>query len=341
MSEMTKDFALLEELQTSSKLIKLGLGELQNINFDNDFYFLPFQLISQGFERFLKSYICLGYFDIHKKYPAPNYLKGLSHDLELLLKEILENYFTDYDRAQFDEDLDFLTKNSDLKELLYILSEFGKKARYYNFDLITDDKKIGIDSKGLWIKFEDRVIKEDTNWLEKLNDFDKQHEVYEKLSRHIIIIFEKFTSSLSRQFNFNCLGEKGVQMTISSYFDFALLHEKKYGLTDYRLVTTNYKQKPKKAHKRTLKDILNRKFNSNYKHKTILKKDYEGDWPFLADKVTIECRRNHWCIVSIDGYDYALNGSASGRYNLEFPQNVGMAIIGKNVSDFIQIALNL
>jgi hypothetical protein len=60
---ITKHFALLEEFQPSNKLIRLGFGELQNISLNNDFYFLPFQLLSQGFERFMKAYICLGYLE--------------------------------------------------------------------------------------------------------------------------------------------------------------------------------------------------------------------------------------------------------------------------------------
>jgi hypothetical protein len=64
-TNMEKDFekhvALLDELENSIKLINLGFGELQNIDQNNDFYYLPFQLISSGFERFMKCYICLGY----------------------------------------------------------------------------------------------------------------------------------------------------------------------------------------------------------------------------------------------------------------------------------------
>lgn len=338
---MQKDFAILEELDTSSKLIKLGLGELQNIDLNNDFYFLPFQLISQGFERFLKSYICLAYYDLNKKYPDFRYLKNLGHDLELLLKEILDKYVKDYQRDQFQEDFKFLQSDKDLSEMLFILSEFGKKARYHNFDLITDNKEIGINAKTAWTKFEDRIIRKDKNWFKKLNDFDKQHEIYESVSLYIIVILEKFISSLSRQFNFKCLGDKGSQLTVGSYFTFGLLRESNYGTTDYRKSTTRYKQSPRKVHKRTLIDEMDRKFNPNFKSKKINKSEYNGDWPFLADEVIIECRERHWCIVTINGYDYALNGTASGRYQLEFPQEAGMAIRGKNISDFIKIARNL
>jgi hypothetical protein len=49
-----KDIHLSEEIQTSTNLIQLGLGELQNITFENDFYYLPFQLLSSGLERLMK-----------------------------------------------------------------------------------------------------------------------------------------------------------------------------------------------------------------------------------------------------------------------------------------------
>jgi hypothetical protein len=191
-----KHFALLEEFETSYKLIKLGLGELQNLNGDNSFYFLPFQLLSQGFERYMKAYICVSHNHKHNKLPTHKYLKGIGHDLEKLIKEILENYYLKFDRPQFTLDYSFLNSNSDLKELLYILSEFGKLARYYNFDLITDNERIGIDTKGLWEKFENKILT--TEDLKKLFGSESDHEVYFKISNHIVIVFEKFISALSR-----------------------------------------------------------------------------------------------------------------------------------------------
>ena len=43
-NEVIKKLCLLKEFETSSKLIKLGLGEFQNLDSGNDFYYLPFQL---------------------------------------------------------------------------------------------------------------------------------------------------------------------------------------------------------------------------------------------------------------------------------------------------------
>lgn len=340
MSEIEdiKYFALLEEFETSEKLIKLGFGELQNINLDNDFYFLPFQLLSQGFERFMKAYICIGHFHQHQELPNFRYLKNLGHDLEKLLKEIIDNYYLDFERPQFELDNEFIQMNLDLKELLFILSEFGKLARYHNFDLITENTRIGINTKKLWEDFENKLL--DHKDYKKLMDFDLNHEVYQKITNHIVIIFEKFVSALSRQFVFKCLGLTGLQLS-ATLFDFGLLYEKDFGKKDYRSQTTKYKQAPKKVHKRTMIDELKRKVNPEYKSRKISKSDYDGDWPFYVDEVIIECRQNHWCIVTIDGFDYALNGSASGRYKLEYPHDAGMAILGKSVSDFIKLAFDL
>jgi hypothetical protein len=337
--ENIKQFALLEEFETSDKLIKLGFGELQNINLNNDFYFLPFQLLSQGFERFMKAYICIGHYHKHQELPNFRYLRNLGHDLEKLLKEITDNYYVDFDRPQFDLDNEFILTNSDFKELLFILSEFGKLARYHNFDLITNNTQIGINARKLWEDFENKLL--DKNDYEKLMNFDLNHEVYQKITNHIIIIFEKFISALSRQFIFKCLGQKGLQLSATTAFDFGMLYDKDFGKKDYRSQTTKYKQTPKKIHKRTVIDEVQRNINPNYKSRKINRTEYNGDWPFYADEVIIECRENHWCIVTIDGLDFALNGSASGRYKLEFPHEAGRAILGKSVSDFIKMAFEL
>src|SRR5699024_8457275 len=146
--------------------------------------------------------------------PKPKFIINLGHDLEKILQEILDNYYFEFDRPQFDIDNEFLNTNSDLKELLYILSEFGKLARYYNFDLITDNANIGVNTKKLWEDFENKIL--DPNDYEKLMDFDLIHEVHQKVSTYIIIVFEKFVAAISRQFIFECLGKQGLRLTAST-----------------------------------------------------------------------------------------------------------------------------
>lgn len=338
--DFLKFSALQDEFNTANKLIKLGMGELQNINND-DFYFLPFQLLSQGFERFMKAYICAGYFEKNRKLPNFQYLRGFGHDLEKLLAEIVKNYFHIYEREQFDLDNKFLTENDDLKELLFILSEFGKLARYYNFDFITDNSNIGVNPKELWIKYEIKISERKDVHFNKITDYDVCQEVYHEITNFIIIVFEKFISGISRQIIFGTLGQIGVGLTAFSFYDFGYLYEGDFGFVDYRKETTQFKETPKRIHKRTPKDEYNRRNNMNFKSKKITKNEYNGDWPFYNDEVIIECREKHWCIVTIGEFDYALNGAAKGRYKLENPHDAGMAILGKSIEPFIKMAMNL
>ena len=226
------------------------------------------------------------------------------------------------------------------KQLLKILSEFGKKARYYNLDFITGTEKIGINPNNEWQKLESKIINSNKKIKSKILDWELHYEIHQYVSRHILILFERFVSALSRQFTFGFLGEKGNQFSMP-VFDFAMLYDRDFGITDYRKHTTKYKETPKKVHKRTFVDEIERKTNKNFKSKKITKEEFEGDWPFYSDEVVVECRNNHWCIITIDGYDYALNGAAKGKYKLENPHDAGAAIIGKSFGEFINIALNL
>ncbi|MDR6560021.1 MULTISPECIES: hypothetical protein [unclassified Arcicella] len=339
--EIIKNLALLEEFDTSNKLIRIGLGELQNIKSGERFYFLTFQLLSQGFERFMKAYICLGYFKKNGILPDYKYLKNLGHDLELLLQEILDNFFSEFRTVQYQVDRDFLTNDKDLKELFFLLSEFGKISRYYNFDIITNNNKKGVDIMERWKSYEYEIMIRKNISFEKILSSDFSHEVTQEITSHIIIVFEKFLASLARQFIFNNMGDIAKRLVLNSFFDYGLLYEKNIGKTDYRKATTKYKETPLKVHKRTLLDKLNRRFNSEYKSKRILKSEYLEEWPFYCDEVIIECRYKHWCIITIEGKDYSLNGSAKGRYKLENPHDAGMAILGKTISDFTKMALNL
>lgn len=338
---LAKYMALLEEFETSNKLIILGLGEIQNISLGNNFHFLPFQLLSQGFERFMKAYICLAFENANGNYPGFLYLRGLGHDLKGLLDEIMNHYFFDFKRPQHDEDLAFLQGNKDLSELLFIISEFGKKSRYYNFDLITESKALPVNAVDLWRQFENKYLLADHALLSKLFSRETEAEVFQKLNAITIIVFERFVSALSRQMLFGCLGDNGKQMSASSFQDFAMMYDKDFGRKDYRTYTTRYKETPRNVHKRTWKDEFDRKWNPQYKSKRILKEEYEGDWPFYHDEVIVECRHGIWCVVTIDGHDYALNGSAKGKYKLDNPHDAGMAILDKPFADFIKIAREL
>lgn len=332
-----KKFALLNEVDTSIRLIKLGFGELQNINKSNDFYFLPFQLLSQGFERLLKTMICIAYNEKNKTYPEFKYLKNLGHDLINLTDDFTKNYYVKH-RPILEQDLEFITNSKELRRLLFIISEFGKMARYYNFDIITGGNTTGINPIDLWKQYEGDIIFKDLKLAGKIENMELSDEIYGDISRNIIILFEKYVSSLCRQFTLGALGPHGAQLS-SFVSEFITLKE--YGEKDYRKYTLRFQQQPRKSHKRNFIDFLQRHFKSSYKHRIVNREDYTGEWPFYVDKVIVECRDQHWCVITIDGYDYALNGSAKSRFKLENPHDAGQAILGKGFSDFINLALQL
>ena len=339
-----KDIYLYDELTTSIKLIKLGFGELQNLDMGNDFYHLPFQLLSSGLERLMKCHICLGYHEKHKVYPDSKTLKKYGgrngHDLTELKNNILSDYFKNHGIQALYQDEEFLANDDDLQQLIYLLSEFGKYARYYNLDIVTSATKPSINVKQLWSEYETKIVLADTELLDKLSNFEYQNEVNTFVTQAIISKLERFVRGISRQFTLGRLGQKAQQFS-PAYYNFIMLSDNQIGINDYRKETTRFKKKETKVRKRTVIDKLKRKNNPEYKHKKITKADYEGDWPFYADEAVIECRQKHWCVIEINGHDYALNGAAQGRFNLTSVHDAGMAIMGKSIGPFIDMTLKL
>lgn len=338
--EVVRKISLIEELDTSIKLIKLGFGEYQNLDMANDFYYLPFQLISSGFERLMKCYICLGHIEKEGAFPKPELFRNkLKHDLIKLKNHITTNYFQENSQALSD-DLTYLKTDKDLEKLIGLLSEFGKFARYYNLNVVTGEVDPGIDVKALWEEYETSYVLGNKMLLEKLTNFETRNEVLDLITRKIIEKLERFTRALSRQFTLGKLGALAQQYSPSVY-DFLMLRDSELGNIDYRKNTTRFVQRGHKPHKRTIKDEYNRKRNKDYKSLLITKDSFNGEWPFYADKVIIECRQKHWCVVTIDNFDYALNGAAKGRYKIEDVHEAGMAILGKSVGPFIDMTLKL
>jgi hypothetical protein len=339
-NEIIRKISLNEELNTSVRLIKLGFGEYQNLDMANDFYYLPFQLISSGFERLMKCYICFGHYEKEGEFPDPKLFRNkLGHDLIKLKRHITDNYFQENSPA-LSQDLVFIKKDKGLEKLIGLLSEFGKFARYFNLNVVTGEVDPGVDVKASWEEYETNYVINNKELISKLADFETRNEVLDTITKRIIEKLERFTRALARQFTLGKLGSLAQQYS-SSINDFLLLNDSDLGTIDYRKNTTRYVQRDHKPHKRTIKDDYNRRRNKDYKSQQVSKESFNGEWPFYAGKVIIECRQKHWCVVTIENYDYALNGAAKGRYKIEDVHEAGMAILGKSVGPFIDMALKL
>lgn len=226
-------FALLDELEISYNLIIKGLKEIQNFNDYDKFYFLPLQLLSQGIERFLKSYFCLYYFMENNSFPKIDTLRSFSHDINQPIKLILEKYFKSYDREQYKLDLAFINHNQNLKEFLNILSYFGSgKGRYYNFNIITGNKTQNNYVIEQFKIFENTLMKQNNLYFEM---FDEKHNqvVNEFVIKEIVKIVEKFVCAISRQFIFNNYNFELTPFVLNNFLSFGMMHEGDFGKNKY------------------------------------------------------------------------------------------------------------
>ncbi len=262
------------------------------------------------------------------------------HDLLELKNSILNSFFSTHNIPALHEDIDFLKNDEDIDRLIHLLSEFGKCARYYNLDIVTSAANPAINVKVLWENYETSIVTSNPELMRKLEDVESGEEVLDYTKRIVIIKLEKFARAICRQFTIGRLGKKALKFS-SALYSFIMLHDNELGNRNYRKETSAYQEKERKVHKRGFFDELQRITNKRYRHMTIKKEDFNGDWPFYHNEVVIECREKYWCVVTIDGKDYALNGSAKGRYKLEGVHEAGMAILGKSIGPFIDMALKL
>jgi len=336
MNNSIKDIRLYEELNTAYQLIITGLGELQEINMGNDFYHLPHLLLASGLERFMKCYICLVYEAKEGKYPDFKRLKNLGHNLSKLNEEIINNYFTDNNIPALKEDLLFLKEDKQLKTILKILSEFGKYARYYNLDVITGKSvQFSFNPKDEWEKLE-RSIEDPTPYLTLDNQEGLHRDYYPRVNSKIIAIIERFIRAITRQFTLGGHGGKLSQYYIP-FSPFLGMIDKDLRTKDYRRSVQVLQTKKETWIKRTEEEIK----TSPWPIREIFKNQFSGEWPFCSDKVIVELRKPFFYVINIEGYDFALNGAAKSRFNLPYPHDAGLAILGKSIGPFIDIALNL
>lgn len=336
INDSQKFLSLDDELRASCRLIKLGLGELQCISMAEDFYHLPFQLLSSGLERLMKCYICLVYEANEGKFPTYNYLsKDLGHDLSKLKKEISNKYFKTNNILALEKDTDFLDNTPLLDKVLHVLSAFGKFARYYNLDIITGNTKAVFNPNAEWEDIEKDILKTISGFqYERL--LKRGDEYYQKINMEIVKIIEKFTRAIARQFTLGQHGDKLQQLSIT-YSYFRNLRDCELGQEDYRIASKILKEQKDKWHSRKEYKILNGK----YPARKLDRNSFDGEWPFRSDEVIVECRDKLFCIVNINGYDFALNGAAKSRFGYPDPHDMGVAILGKSIGPFIDIAFEL
>ncbi|MCP4457808.1 MAG: hypothetical protein GY816_07260 [Cytophagales bacterium] len=235
MNEAYRNISLIIEVRTAIKYLRIGLGEIQKITADNDFYHPAMVFLSGGLERLFKTMLCLNFEEKNRKLLSMNEIwnNRNGHDIVFLKGKIEEfivivnlNFaLTDYD----------LIKSEDLiNRICKSLSEYGKQGRYFNLDAVLG-KEQEFDSQKEWEKIETFVLEEHfgkDKLYELLSDPKQLDPIYEISSSILVTKLETFFRAIVRQFIFGNFSSKSKQFhfEIQDFFD---IEDEQLGRTDY------------------------------------------------------------------------------------------------------------
>ena len=216
-----------------------------------------------------------------------------------------------------------------------ILSLFGKKGRYYNLDVVTGSQDpLLSDPKREWEALESEV--EDP--LPYVINTEVLHtEYYPRVNQLLIAKMERLARAVALQFTIGDHKDPtGDLLKLSTCLsEFRNLRE--FGTTDYRKSVRILRQDKDKWEWRSDSEIL----NSGWPTRVVKRGEFDDQWPFRADQVIVECRGCMFYIANIEGYSFALNGAAKSRYKYPDVHDAGIAILGKSVGSFVDLAREL
>ena len=327
---------LLDELETSRELLRSGFGHLQEIDMESTFYNLPHQLLASGFERLMKCYIAVVQKGRDGAYPNRAAMKSLGHDLESLLETICTKHYGGTQRPLVQQDLAFIRTDPVLNDCVRILSLFGKMGRYYNLDVVAGASHGPIDPRGEWEALESRV--EDP--IPYLGNLERLHrDYYPRVNSALTARMERLVRAIAMQFTLGEHADPGGELRRLSvvYQEFRTLRDDQFGTVDYRRSVEILRGDADQWIRRSDQETA----ASGWPSLAVSKAEFGGEWPFRDDRVTVECRDGLFYIVNIGGYDFALNGAARSRFGLPFAHDAGVAVLGKSVGPFIDMAHGL
>ena len=236
INETYRNIAIGIEIDNAIKFLRNGLAEIQKISAVNDFYDPPLIYLSGGFERLFKAMLCLNFKEKNGRLPNKNeiwnYKQG--HDIQFL-KSKIEKLCMPILCPFPQMDYDVITKDEVINSICKTLSEYGKKARYFNLDAILGTEQ-EFDAKKKWENIEDAVLMDfygEKEFFKILGQFQKLEELYKKSNELLVSRIELFLRAVTRQFIFGNFSKESSTFlfNIESFSD---IEDIQIGKTDYR-----------------------------------------------------------------------------------------------------------
>ena len=212
-----QDLAITQEVDTSIKLIDAGLAAVQSLDGANDFFHLPMLLLANGLERLMKSVICLHELDKEGSYQAaqkwPSGAEG--HGLEKLRDYIIENCFSDeyLKLPAAVDDRNHLENDGVASRTLRMLSEFGRKSRYFNLNVVLGRRLSCESPDHLWSEMEMDLLRLEDDWEDLLIDPHRSADLHQRIATKIVVCIERLTRALVRLFTLGGLGSAAKRQT--------------------------------------------------------------------------------------------------------------------------------
>ncbi|MCL7744309.1 hypothetical protein LV476_05000 [Guyparkeria hydrothermalis] len=225
-----------QELITSARLIKAGLGQVQSLHGGNDFYHLPLLTLASGFERLMKVTLSFRFLETEGRFPG---IKEIpvgrnGHDLTFLLELVkkkcfLPGYVGHIPVAK--EDWDYLESDRFLS-FLEALTRFGKSARYYHVDVVLGKDPDSLPPEREWEAIETSIFLSRDDLVQEMDENPASRNIYRELNSEMVVIGERFARSLARLYTIGRIGsEAKAHMAHLSPF---------WGLKDSELGRSSY-----------------------------------------------------------------------------------------------------
>lgn len=222
--------ALADELHTAVGLVRAGCDTLRGVATERDLYHLPLLLLAGGLERLFKATLWLDRWHRTGRGLSVGELRGLGHDLERLLEDILEHCFTEAhrDRAITREDFAFLRQNDLFRLLLRTLSEFAsRQGRYHNLNLLGGEPLTYRDPRETWKRLERLVLARNPGLVELLDEGSIE-EGYEGINAEFVASLEWGVRAIARLYILGRFEHEGA-MVAGDLWDFAALLDNQLG----------------------------------------------------------------------------------------------------------------